>query len=224
MPKTDKEKRIQKVKEERVETAGALVGVKLMQKQGFFPDDIVSSDEEARKLLQKMEDDSAKELESFDMGDIAPITEYKPGKTDDKGVTTYPIATKAEAVYLMEVIQRENDEGEMIPMYAVVGNLLSINRRTIRQWWMNRKSIMKVSEAVTSKLGDIVKRKLEVEILRMVVSMSKMDYEKMSAKDFFTGFKTVLMQHRILEGKSTSNVEHKHSHHGSIDMVPSDDM
>ena len=65
---------------------------------------------------------------------------------------------------------------------------------------------------------------LELELLRMTVAMSKMDYSKMGAKDFFTGFKVILQQHRLISGKSTTNTQVNHNHRGSIDIVPSDDI
>jgi hypothetical protein len=224
-PETEKQEKIEDIKAEKDDKVGAMVGVRLMQKSGLFPDVVVNSDQEAYELVNSLEKEAENDLAGVDISNMAPLTEYEPGKYDEEsGKTTYSIATKAEAIFLMEIIQRETDEGELVPRYVTVGNLLGIPRRTIRAWWDKREMIKKVSDGVSEKLGDIVLKKLEIEVLRMTVAMSKMNYDEMSAKDFFTAFKTVLMQYRILSGQSTANVAHDHVHRGTVEVIASDDM
>lgn len=226
MDNETKKKKIAEIKRKKRETLGAMEGVKSLQRMGFLEDIEVSSDEEAFAIIHKMEQDQQEEYESIgnEIGDLAPLVEYKHHVDDEGGPRKYSIDAKSTAIYLMEIINREDENGELIPMYSVVSNLMGIPDKTLRNWYDKKESIIAISEGVTAKLGEMVKRKLEIEILRMVTSLSRRDYDKMNAKDFFTGMKTVLMQYRILDGKSTQNVAHDHQHHGSVQVVPTDDM
>ena len=122
----------------------------------------------------------------------------------------------------LEVFQRENANGDIIPKYAWVSRMVGVPESTLRDWWKRRESIQAQHSALMDKGMQYISSSMMVELIKMMQSLSVLDYRDMMGdsrdmKNLISLLNTMINKVRLLTNLSTNNVEHKH--HGGVEMI-----
>jgi len=134
------------------------------------------------------------------------------------------VDTQHLAIMYMEAIQGEDDDGNLIPRFTQISNLLSIPQPTLYSWWKRKEELMQQHSAVLQKTMDYVSTGMLLELARMQQALAEIDYASMvekpaDMKNFITLFNTLINKFRLFTNQSTSNVAHQHQ----VQMVVPED-
>ena len=167
------------------------------------------SNESARAIVEEL----ANEDESLG-------SDYLPLFTN-RG-SSYRVDEKQFALMFLEVFQRENANGDIIPKYAWVSRMVGVPESTLRDWWKRRESIQAQHSALMDKGMQYISSSMMVELIKMMQSLSVLDYSDMMGdsrdmKNLISLLNTMINKVRLLTNLSTNNVEHKH--HGGVEMI-----
>lgn len=115
------------------------------------------------------------------------------------------VEKKILAISFLEAYQRYYN-GEWLPNFSEVEDILGIPRATLHSWWKNREQILRLNSTVLDTLPGIVATKLAIETLRLVESLASKGYDGMQDRDKINLLNTFTTKMRLLSGKSTSNI------------------
>ena len=115
------------------------------------------------------------------------------------------VEKKILAISFLEAYQRYYN-GEWLPNFSEVEEILGIPRATLHSWWKNREQILRLNSTVLDTLPGIVATKLAIETLRLVESLAEKGYKGMQDRDKINLLNTFTTKMRLLSGKSTSNI------------------
>ncbi len=182
--------------------------------------------EQAKKKLDKEVKDVKEQVQPLMIGDYEPDVE-EPLLIPGKG--GYTINDKVLAVMYLEVIQDiDPKDGEMKPRYTHVERYLGVPEATLRQWWKKRQIIESDGEQFLVTVEHYLKLEVAREIidtLRVLKGANKTKLVASAAgfKSLADWFNMLIRSSRLLQNRSTANVEHQHTHKGDVALVIPDD-
>lgn len=150
-------------------------------------------------LAQLQEADLEEEVMQF-----SPIAEVR--ETTRDGKIKYQMSDKSHAIQLLRAYQRRYG-GEIKPRYALVSRLTGIPEKTLHGWWGNRKNIQETENTFLSESWRVIRLNLHEQLLRLVMGMRDIDYGKGEIKEVGILLDKIIQNLRLLEDKSTKNVE-----------------
>ncbi len=136
--------------------------------------------------------------------------------------SSYRVDEKQFALMFLEVFQKENLDGKIIPKYAWVSRMVGVPEGTLRGWWKSKASIQAQHSALMDKGMQYIASSMMVELIKMMQSLSTLDYRDLMAdsrdmKNMISLLNTMVNKVRLLTNLSTNNVEHKH--HAGVEMI-----
>ena len=123
----------------------------------------------------------------------------------------YDIADKWLAISFLDALQRPMN-GDLVPRFTHVAELLNTPESTLRGWWDNKDLISKQADSCVTSMNKAISSKMTFESLRIIRSLFKVDWDKVGVKQRLEALKTLIPNARLLEGKSTGKFEHEHQH------------
>lgn len=134
---------------------------------------------------------------------LAQDIETSPMKKDNG---KFSIQDKVHAIFHLEVMQREYG-GNMVPRFSEVGRELLVPESTLRLWWDQKEAILDRQKDFTDKVSNLLKFDMAVILSKMVAELNNRDFKKEKLKDIATAFSVLFNKLRLLDNKSTSNIE-----------------
>jgi len=136
-------------------------------------------------------------------------TSYSLVQADNFG--RYSLGDKLLAITFLETSQRARN-GELVPTYEKISQLLEVPATTLQGWWSNKDAITKQADSAVGAMNQAASIGMITEAVKILNSFRKTDWEKVGIKNKLEALKTLIPNSRLLAGKSTGKFEHEHSH------------
>ena len=116
----------------------------------------------------------------------------------------YSIDEKLLAIGVLDSSRRDFD-GELVPQYDKIGQMLDIPPATLHNWYARKEEIEKQVSAMIDAMPQSIVLTLSIQI-RMIINELGQRIPDMSTRDLVQYFANAVTKLRLLQGRSTSNI------------------